>query len=182
MNGILGLVGTVCICGAFYLMAKKKADEVGALQNRVNKLESENHDFWTRDLKNKKVIRKLDYMIDIKEQIISNQKSVIETRGKEVKELGETILFDNDVMIQKTEMLEKANNRFAKDTIKIADLNNQLCNVNMEVVELKCDLELYRNIAMSRYDEIRYLRKKIKVVRANRLKRVIRAEKLGGVR
>jgi hypothetical protein len=48
----------------------------------------------------------------------------------EIKELYETILFDNDVMIQKTERierlkndLEKAYSRFSKDQVKINDLD-----------------------------------------------------------
>lgn len=120
MNEILGLVGTVCICGGFYLMARKEKENSERLQNRVNKLENENHDFWTANLKKNKEIKEL-----------KNEK----------EELHKTILFDNDVAIQRTEKLEQASNRFAKDQMTIADLNHELCEVNYKVVELESEVE-----------------------------------------
>lgn len=161
MNEILGLVGTAVICGAFYLMALKEKKSKEKAWDRVIDLRVE---------------------IDGLNEIIESDNKVMSKIMEQIGDLQEDV--------------RKGADRFAEDQIKIdvlckqiegkdsdiADLNHELCEANHKVVELESDRELYREIAMSRYDEIRYLRRKLKVVRASRLKKVIKAEKFEGVR
>ena len=203
MNEILELIGGIFIVGASYLFANKYKKENERLQNRVNKLENENHDFWTANLNNNKTIKKLDYTIELKDEIIKHceameikqvkefiemQKEIDELNGDK-KELHETILFDNDLLIQKTEMLEQEEkqcnrlekkiesnmvrdaNRWSKDQVKIENLEYCLNAAGEEN-------EFLKEVNSSRYSELIYVRRELKSVRASRLKRVIGAEKL----
>jgi len=90
------------------------------------------------------------------EILLRTNKKIMKEKIKleeENKKYIEIIIFDNDLLTQKTEKIEK----------------------------LTSDLSFARDVAFARYDEIRYLRKKINVIRSKRLLKVVRAEKLGGV-
>ena len=127
MNEILGLVGTVCICGAFYLMARKEKEKSERLQNRVSKLENENHDFWTANLKKNKEIKELKQDILKLHEIQEFDNKVMKGRMEQIGDLQEDIRKEAD--------------RFAKDQITIAGLNHELCEANYRVVELESEID-----------------------------------------
>ena len=133
-NQIIEMAGLIVVCGAFYLMnlGKKKENE-----------------------KLKETIAKKDDYLCAKQDIIRAYARKMKKQGNEIKDLHKTILFDNDVAIQRTEMLEQeqkqskrlekkldqASNRFAKDQITITDLNHELCEANWKVIKLESEID-----------------------------------------
>ena len=128
MNEILGMVGTVCICGAFYLMARKEKEE-------NEKLFRQNQELAYK-------YANADKICDIQKEQIDGYKIYIDSCDDTIKELNKIIDFDKEVLTKKTEQIgdlqedvRRGADRFAKDQMTIADLNLKLCEAIYRVVE-----------------------------------------------
>lgn len=134
LNEILSIVSSVCICGAFYLVARKEKKE-------NKKLFRQNQELAYK-------YANADKICDIQKEQIDGYKIYIESCDDTIKELNKIIDFDKEVLTKKTEQigdlqedLRKGADRFAKDQTTIADLNHELCEANYKVVELESEVE-----------------------------------------
>lgn len=154
MNDIITLLGGILIVGASYVFANKQQKENERLEKKNEVLKDEIRELErtgisTDDLTSQ-LIEEKNKLKEEKRELLLNFSENIQKKDNENKKLQETIMFDNDLMTKKTELLE----------------------------ELRGDLNFAREVAIARFDEIRYLRSKIRVVRSKRLLKVVKAEKL----
>ena len=169
LGGIFIIIFALVICNKFARENEKMAEELIKEIERNKSLSADKSRMRVGMESFKTAIKTLKKE---KQELFQKSVKVIQEKDLEIlkltefkKELIEINEFDNELLTKRTEIIEFMEN-------KIVELDDKNCELKIEVNDLE-------EINHARYQYSEYLRKKIHFVRAKRLLKVVKGERLG---